>query len=214
MPALGVLADGWYLAKPPSDNHGLMQQSLEGALKCSWSGQSGKEKRDEDLLVRDISPGPLAAGSTLHDYGKRAKVFTYGPLVGTSHSEFTAFAGAVLVCVHDKRKYTRKASSSSPAAESRASAESVPQAAERLTDQVPATAGARPAVAPKRRSPPAVSITAVVASQIPRDTAVKLPPAQPPPRKKPRRRKQKQPPPPELVDGGPSPVFSPRGWAL
>ena len=84
-----------------------MQQPLEGVPKCLWSGQSGKEKRDKHLLVRDISPCLRSADSTYEDYAKRAKVFTYDPLIDTRHSRDMAFAGTVLVIVHDRRGYTR-----------------------------------------------------------------------------------------------------------
>ena len=104
--------DGWYLVDPPDSSHGLEQQSLDGLAECSWSGQSGREKRDEQiksLLVRDI--GGVTTPSQM-GYSKRAKIYTYDPVGEYLSSTDRRYAGVKLLCVHDKRRYTKKSDSS------------------------------------------------------------------------------------------------------
>jgi hypothetical protein len=99
-------ADGWYLVDPPEGN-GLGHQPLSSLAECSWSGQSGREKRDEQiksLLVRDIG---VVTSASQNDYAKRAKIYTFDPEGEGSRAE-QRFRGVKLLCVHDKRRYTRK----------------------------------------------------------------------------------------------------------
>eukprot|EP01046_Picozoa_sp_COSAG06_P014182 COSAG06_NODE_872_length_11850_cov_8.563952_9_plen_261_part_00 len=111
MSVLRAFSDGWYLVDPP-DHHGLEQQSLVGLAECSWSGQSGREKRDEQinsLLVRDI--GVVTTASQM-GYSKRAKIYTYDPPGESLSSADRRYSGVKLLCVHDKRRYTKKTDSS------------------------------------------------------------------------------------------------------
>ena len=99
----------------PPEDHGLCQQSLSKLAECSWSGQSGREKRDDQiksLLVRDIGVVPSA---TQTGYAKRAKIYTFDPEGDCSAAE-QRFRGVKLLCVHDKRRYTRKTEDSPPSA--------------------------------------------------------------------------------------------------
>lgn len=85
-----------------------MPQSLAGFAECSWSGQSGREKRDEQissLLVRDI--GVVTTASQLV-YSKRAKIYTYDPPGDSLGAADRKYSGVKLLCVHDKRRYTKK----------------------------------------------------------------------------------------------------------
>ena len=110
--AARLLVDGWYLVDPPASSHGLGQQSLDGLAECSWSGQSGREKRDEQinsLLVRDI--GVVTTPSQM-GYSKRAKIYTYDPTGDGISTVERRFTGVKLLCVHDKRRYTKKSDSS------------------------------------------------------------------------------------------------------
>jgi hypothetical protein len=105
------VADGWYLVDPPED-HCLRRQPLDGIAECSWSGQSGREKRDEQiksLLVRDIG---VVTTATQRGYAKRAKIYTFDPEAGTASEVEERYRGVKLLCVHDKRRYTRKAGDS------------------------------------------------------------------------------------------------------
>jgi hypothetical protein len=107
----------------------LQMESVDSLGECSWSGQSGSEKRDEkapELLVRDIGVANMAGKDA---YNKRAKLYTYDPVAGEDDTRKleSVHRGLKLLCVHDKRKYNKRpqgGSGSAPAA-----AKSAPAAA-------------------------------------------------------------------------------------
>jgi hypothetical protein len=99
----------------------LQMESVDSLGECSWSGQSGSEKRDEkapELLVRDIGVANMAGKDA---YNKRAKLYTYDPVAGEDDTRKleSVHRGLKLLCVHDKRKYNKRpqgGSGSAPAA--------------------------------------------------------------------------------------------------
>ena len=118
-----MFLDGWYLvaSKEKSQVHRgqLRIESADSLAKlgeCSWSGQSGSEKRDEkapELLVRDIGVAQSAGDGWSAAYNKRAKLYTYDPPQLEASADAgrkldCAHRGLKLLCVHDKRKYNKK----------------------------------------------------------------------------------------------------------
>lgn len=124
--------DGWYLVCTPGASAdaaaagGLPPQLVDGLDGCSWSGQSGSEKRDEkapELWLRDIGVNSPSGATSSTAYSKRAKLFTYDPpssagaeksspeTPGTSSHQAAECSvvhrGMKLLCVHDKRRYTK-----------------------------------------------------------------------------------------------------------
>jgi hypothetical protein len=172
-----LCSDGWYLvaSKEKSQTHHgqLRTEPVDSLGECSWSGQSGSEKRDEkapELLVRDIGVANTAANDA---YNKRAKLYTYDPVVGdddTRKSE-CVHRGLKLLCVHDKRKYNKRptgASGSAPVAAKNVSAatKSAPVAAKSAAPAASksAAAASKSATAAASKGTKAASKSAAVAA--------------------------------------------------
>ena len=164
-----MCADGWYLvaSKEKSQTHHgqLRTEPVDSLGECSWSGQSGSEKRDEkapELLVRDIGVANTGANDA---YNKRAKLYTYDPVAGdddTRKSE-CVHRGLKLLCVHDKRKYNKRptgASGSAPVAAK--SAPATAKSAPAATKNAPVAAKSAASVASK--SAPSASKSATGAA--------------------------------------------------
>jgi hypothetical protein len=161
-----LFPDGWYLvaSKEKSQAHRgqLRIESAESLAKlgeCSWSGQSGSEKRDEkapELLVRDIGVAQTSAADV---YNKRAKLYTYDPPQPEASADAgrkleCVHRGLKLLCVHDKRKYNKK-----PPTPASGSAAVAPKSGNAVVAQKKTSAAVAPkktsaAVAPKKTSAP------------------------------------------------------------